>query len=56
MSPVHEIRCNNQGCPSRRHSDQGALVCKAERHERYITIVWRCRRCKTGQRTPLPIS
>ena len=54
MPRIHEIRCNNQECPSRRFSDRGARAATVEEHEHYITITWRCRRCKTDQRTPLP--
>ncbi len=50
----HDIRCTNPRCPSRRHSTQGALACRVEDHAEHVTIVWKCRRCKQGQRTPLP--
>ncbi|MCY4618355.1 MAG: hypothetical protein OXD50_07365 [Chloroflexi bacterium] len=54
MTSTHDIRCNNPNCPSRRHAERGALACQVEDHEQYMTIVWKCRRCKQGQRTPLP--
>ena len=54
MSGVQEVRCTNSECPSRRFADRGALACRVEDHEAHVTIVWKCRRCKRGQRTPLP--
>ena len=54
MAQEQEIRCTNPDCPSRRHGGRGALACRVEEHADYITIVWKCRRCKRGQRTPLP--
>ena len=54
MTSEHEIRCTNPKCPSRKHTQRGALACKVEEHSEHMTIVWRCRRCKRGQRTPLP--
>ncbi len=60
MTLEHEIRCTNQECPSRTHTageghgGRGALACRVEDHATHVTIVWKCRRCKQGQRTPLP--
>lgn len=54
MPDQHEVRCTNPECPSRRYNDRGALACKVEEHDAYLTIVWKCRRCKRGQRAPLP--
>jgi len=54
MGREHEIRCTNQDCPSRQHRERGALACRVEEHANHVTVVWKCRRCKRGQRTPLP--
>ena len=56
MPAQHEIRCTNPNCPSRQHADRGALACRVEVHPQHVTIAWKCRRCKRGQRTPLPTS
>ena len=50
----HEIRCTNPRCASRRRQSNGALACRIEDHAEYVVIVWKCRRCKQGQRVPLP--
>lgn len=54
MNKEHEIRCGNPDCPSRKHAERGALACRVEEHANHVTVVWRCRRCKQDQRTPLP--
>ena len=54
MSSEHEIRCTNPDCASRAHTGRGALACRVEEHGDYVVIVWKCRRCKRGQRAPLP--
>ncbi len=56
MSEKHEVRCTNPQCPSKRHEQRGALACRVEEHPGHVTIAWKCRRCKRGQRVPLPKS
>ena len=53
----HEVRCHNPECPSVQHNGRAALHGIVEDgYEAHITVVWRCRRCKRRQRTPLPLS
>ncbi len=51
-----EVRCQNPDCPSVQHNGRPALHSVVEHdYEAHIVVVWRCRRCKQSQRTPLPL-